>query len=94
MEIPPPPPEDDPIAPHYFQALMVRYWRWSLKLGSTTARSPEELFRFKATDVECLRYHKMGEGSGLWFQITDGRMIDMLGYVSDPDRSLYDATLH
>ena len=88
------PRHDDPISPHYFRGLMVRYWKWSLKLGTTTAKSPEEHFRFQAIDVEAIRQHKQGVGSGLWFQVRDGRMVDFLGFVDDPDRSLYDATTH
>jgi hypothetical protein len=36
----------------------------------------------------------IGDGDGTWFRLYDGRVFDWEGKAADPDRSLYDKTLH
>jgi hypothetical protein len=77
------------------QLLMQKYWRWGVKMGRTTLETPvEKYFGFNAFDVDRMYHHKVGDGQGIWFRLLDGRVIDWQGVSSDPDPSLYDATVN
>jgi hypothetical protein len=56
----------------------------------TRARTPEEYYGFRAEDVECLHFRKRRFGSGLWFRLRDGRVVDALGRPSQRWRAWYD----
>lgn len=56
----------------------------------TTARTPEEFYGFRAEDVECLHFQKRRFGAGIWFRLTDDRVVDALGRPSQRWRAWYD----
>ena len=55
----------------------------------TRARTCREFYGFRASDVIMMHLQKQGSGSGLWFRLKDGRVIDALGRPSHRFRSWY-----
>jgi hypothetical protein len=55
----------------------------------TRARTCREFYGFRASDVIMMHLQKQGLGSGLWFRLKDGRVIDALGRPSHRFRSWY-----
>lgn len=52
----------------------------------------ELVFGFSPSDIAGIHTRKAGVGSGLWFRLKDGRVIDAFTRESvDPDSALYGA---
>jgi hypothetical protein len=60
-----------------------------LTMRRTRARTCREFYGFQAGDVIMVHLQKQGLGSGLWFRLKDGRVIDALGRPSHRFRSWY-----
>ena len=54
--------------------------------GRTRARTPEAFYGFQAEDIAEIYIHKSGVGSGLWYRLYDGRVVDAFGRRSDRNR--------
>jgi hypothetical protein len=55
----------------------------------TRARTCREFYGFRDSDVIMMHFQKQGLGSGLWFRLKDGRVIDSVGRPSHRFRSWY-----
>jgi hypothetical protein len=62
--------------------------------GKTHAASPEEFYGFQAEDVIEIHLHLHSFGSGVWYRLKDGRVIDALGKPSERDRAWYVISAH
>jgi hypothetical protein len=82
------------ITPSCCDEIMERHYQTRKGLGVTKAANKEAFYGFKATDVVAVYEHKQGFGAGLFFRISDGRVIDVGGRWHDPNPIWYDATSH
>ena len=73
-----------------FNELMRKHHRQSVLLGSTMTTTPEDFFGFHHTQVETVHFHKQGVGSGIWFRLRCGRVIDEMSAATCRDPGLYD----
>jgi hypothetical protein len=64
------------------------------RAGRTRARSPEEFYGFRPDDVSESHLHKQGFGRGVRFRLRDGRVIDVYGKASHPERYWYVSSAH
>jgi hypothetical protein len=55
----------------------------------TRARTAEEFYGFREVDVVEMFFYKHGFGSGVWYRLKDGRVIDAFGKPSRRDRAWY-----
>lgn len=58
------------------------------------AKTPEEFYGFHPEDVVEMHSRKHGTGSGVWYRLKDGRVIDALGRPSENERAWYVASAH
>ncbi|HEV8414156.1 MAG TPA: hypothetical protein VGQ49_11215 [Bryobacteraceae bacterium] len=73
-----------------FNELMRMHHRQGVLLGQTTASTPEDFFGFSHRQVAGIHFHKAGVGSGLWFRLRCGRVIDEAAMPARSDPDLYD----
>ena len=73
-----------------FNDLMRKHHRQSVLLGQTTASTPEDYFGFHHNQVEMVHFHKAGVGSGSWFRLHCGRVVDEVAMPTCRDPDLYD----
>ena len=73
-----------------FNALMRKHHLQGILLGQTTATRLEDYFGFHHSDVTKVHFHKRGIGSGIWFRLRCGRVIDEVGKAACRDLELYD----
>jgi hypothetical protein len=73
---------------------MEKWYVMSIGLGLTSARSKEEFYGFRASDIVEVHVWMMGFGRGLFFRLRDGRVFDAAARQHDPDPALYDQTVH
>jgi hypothetical protein len=57
--------------------------------GKTQTKTPEEFYGFLARDVVEIYIRKKGFGSGVWYRLKDGRVIDAFGKRSSRVRERY-----
>jgi DMSO/TMAO reductase YedYZ molybdopterin-dependent catalytic subunit len=62
--------------------------------GRTKATTPEEFYGFRAEDVVELHNHKQGARYGAWWRLKDGRVFDLAGRPSEPERHWYQSSTH
>src|SRR5437016_10180505 len=62
--------------------------------GKTNARDAEQFYGFRPEDVATIHIHKHGYGRGVWYRLEDGRVIDALGKLSEPERHWYETSSH
>jgi hypothetical protein len=77
-----------------YDDIMEKHFRVRKGLGLTQAASKEEYFGFSYQDVVLVHGHKQGWGAGLFFRLSDNRVIDVAGQPHDPNPVWYDATTH
>ena len=63
-------------------------------LGRTSARSPEELYGCTPEQVIDIHLRDPRLGGGLWYRLSDGRMIDAAGRPSRPCPEAYIESVH
>ncbi len=81
--------------PSLFRSFMVKHYQRLWRSEKTVAHSPEEMFGFRAEDVEQIHFKKQGVPvEGTWYRLKDGRVIDQYGLPSEPDPYYYDTTTH
>ena len=73
-----------------FNELMRKHHRQSVLLGGTKASSPEEFFGFHYRQVEAVHFLKRGVGSGIWFRLRCGRVVNEMAAPTCRDPGLYD----
>jgi hypothetical protein len=73
-----------------FNDLMRKHHRQGVLLGQTTASTPEDYFGFKHCQVADVHFHKSGVGTGLWFRLQCGRVVDEVAKPACHDPDLYD----
>jgi len=73
-----------------FNDLMRKHHRQGVLLGQTTASTPEDYFGFHHNQVEMIHFYKAGVGSGLWFRLHCGRVVDEVAMPTCRDPDLYD----
>ena len=76
-----------------FSRLMAKHHRQGVLLGYTAASTPEEYFGFRDDQVEIVHFHKAGVGSGVWFRLNCGRVVDEVAIPACRDPGLYDHAL-
>jgi hypothetical protein len=77
-----------------YDAVMEKHFSVLKGLGLTEARSKEEFYGFEASAIVGAYSSKMGEGAGIYFRLSDGRVVDTSGRVHDPNPIWYDQTAH
>lgn len=85
---------DDNRVARCYDAFMEKYFVVSKRLGLTQALSKEMFYGFCARDIARVHYHKQGFGSGVFFRLHGGSVIDTAACRHDPDPVWYDATTH
>jgi len=76
---------------------MQHWFLVSKGLGITraqTARTKEEFYGFRASDVVRTHWWLAGFGGCLFFRLRDGRVIDTAGRRHDPNPEMYDQTIN
>jgi len=73
-----------------FNDLMRTHHRQGVLLGQTMASTPEEYFGFHHRQVETVHLHKQGVGSGIWFRLRCGRVVNEVATPTCGDPDLYD----
>ena len=73
-----------------FNGLMKKYHRQGVLLGQTPAATPEDYFGFHHHQVERVHFHKAGVGSGVWFRLRCGRVVDEAAMPACRNEALYD----
>ena len=63
-------------------------------LGITEARTKEEFYGFRASDIVRVHYRLIGFCDVIFFRLRDGRVFDCMAREKDPDPALYEATIH
>jgi hypothetical protein len=53
------------------------------------AQTPEQFYGFRPEDVEEMHFYKQGFGEGVWYRLKGGRVINVLGKASEPERHWY-----
>jgi hypothetical protein len=79
--------------------VMEDLFQLNRNVGLTSAAdTKEEFYGFRARDVACLHYSKVGwRRPGVWFRLHDGRVFDAAAIEQqgrDADPAWYDATTH
>jgi len=77
-----------------YDVVMEKHFRIRKGLGLTQAANKEEFYGFEYGDVVLVHFHKQGTGTGVFFRLRDGRVIDTGGQPHDPNPVWYDATTH
>jgi hypothetical protein len=77
-----------------YDRVMEKHFAVHKGVGLTEAESKEEFFGFKASEVEMVHHWKMGAGSGVYFRLRDGRVVDTSAQEHDPNPFWYDQTTH
>lgn len=78
-------------APESGSVAVVRALMRELEQAPTSDGAPRARFNFMAADVAEIYTHKDGEGSGLWFRLKSGQIIDQHGEAQGTDAGAYDA---
>ena len=73
-----------------FNELMRKHHRQSVLLGNTVTTTPEDFFGFHHSQIETVHFHKQGVGSGVWFRLRCGRVVNELAAPTCRDPGLYD----
>ncbi len=73
---------------------MEKEFLFAKALGVATSATKEEFFGFGAPDVAEVHRHKQGYGKAVFFRLRDDRVFDGAAQPHEPDRALYDATMH
>jgi hypothetical protein len=73
-----------------FNELMRKHHRQGVMLGQTTASTAEDYFGFPPDAVKTVHFHKQGVGSGLWFRLRCGRVVDEVARPTCHEPTLYD----
>lgn len=68
---------------------MRAYFMVARTMGKTSAATPEEFYKFKASEVSELYVHMNGFGGGIWYWLNDDRVYDGTGEASAGIRELY-----
>ena len=79
---------------HIARETMSAHFLRHRSAGATRASGPEEFYGFRSEDVAAIFLHKHGFGRGVWFNLKDGRVIDVHGRPSDRDRAWYVTSAH
>ncbi len=79
---------------HIARETMSAHFLRHRSAGATRASGPEEFYGFRPEDVAAIFLHKHGFGRGVWFNLKDGRVIDVHGRPSDRDRAWYVTSAH
>jgi len=73
---------------------MEKWFAMSKGLGVTEARTKEEFYGFRASEIVDVFTHLMGYGDSVFFRLRNGRVFDVRGREQNPDPMLYDQTVH
>ena len=73
-----------------FNQAMRKLHRQGVLLGQTTCSTAEEYFGFRSRDVADIHFHKQGVGTGIWFRLRCGRVVDEVAMPCLGDPGLYD----
>jgi hypothetical protein len=79
---------------HIARETMSAHFLRHRSAGATRASGPEEFYGFRPEDVVAIFLHKHGSGRGVWFNLKDGRVIDVHGRPAERDRSWYVTSAH
>jgi len=77
-----------------YERMMEKYFLVNKGLGLTTASSKEEFYGFHVNQIWRVHFHKQGFGTGLFYRLTSGFVIDAAGRRHESDETLYDRTTH
>jgi hypothetical protein len=73
-----------------FNELMRKCHRQGVMLDGSAAGNHEEYFGFTCRDVVKVHLHKQGVGTGVWFRLRCGRVVDEVARACRRDPALYD----
>jgi len=90
------------LNPHYkseverdrIEEMMEHYFIVNKELGLTEANTKEEFYGFEVRHVWKVHLHKQGSGSGVYYRLVDGSVVDAAGVWHETDETLYDQTTH
>ena len=74
--------------------IMERYFRYIRDMGLTDARTKEEFYGFEVSQILMVHEHKQGFGSGVFFRLISGSVVDAAANRHESDETLYDQTTH
>ncbi len=84
----------DPALLRACEFTMEKWYLMSKGLGLTEARSKEEFYGFRASEIAEVHCRVMGFGDTVFFRLRDGRVFDVAARQHNPDPTLYDQTIH
>jgi hypothetical protein len=67
------------VRTYCFDVILERHFKIRKELGWTRAATKEEFFGFEANEIIRIYDHRRGFGSGLFFRLRDGRVMDSSG---------------
>jgi hypothetical protein len=76
------------------EAMMEERFQFEKGLGLTNAITKEEFYGFDVCQIWKIHHHKQGYGSGLFFRLISGLVVDAIGRSHGFDETLYDQTTH
>jgi hypothetical protein len=76
--------------PCVFKELLRKHHRQAVLLGQSTASTPEDFFGFNHGQVADFHFHKAGVGTGRWFRLRCGRVVNEVAMPACRDPELYD----
>lgn len=76
------------------EARMEEYFQVQKGLGLTGAITKEEFYGFDVNCIWKVHLHKQGYGSGVFFRLISGLVVDVKAQRHEYDETLYDQATH